>query len=48
MTESWENWTGDQRCAPSQIARPTSEDELAETVARAAARGLRVRAAGSE
>jgi L-gulonolactone oxidase len=47
MTESWINWAGDQRCAPSQIARPTSEDELAQTVAQAAARGLRVRAAGS-
>ncbi|MEA2305050.1 MAG: L-gulono,4-lactone dehydrogenase [Solirubrobacteraceae bacterium] len=47
MTESWTNWAGDQRCAPSQIARPTSEDELAQTVAQAAARGLPVRAAGS-
>jgi L-gulonolactone oxidase len=47
MTESWKNWAGDQRCAPSQIARPTSEDELAQTVAQAAARGLPVRAAGS-
>src|SRR5882672_6025658 len=47
MTESWINWAGDQRCAPSQIARPTSEDELAQTVAQAAARGLPVRAAGS-
>jgi L-gulonolactone oxidase len=47
MTESWKNWAGDQRCAPSQIARPTSEDELAQTVAQARARGLPVRAAGS-
>ena len=47
MTESWKNWAGDQRCAPSEIACPTSEDELAQTVAQAAARGLPVRAAGS-
>ncbi|HEV7493643.1 D-arabinono-1,4-lactone oxidase [Baekduia sp.] len=46
-TETWKNWAGDQRCAPSQIARPTSEDELAQTVAQAAARGLPVRAVGS-
>ncbi len=46
MTETWKNWAGDQRCAPAQIARPTSEDELAEVVAQAAARGLPVRAAG--
>jgi L-gulonolactone oxidase len=47
MTETWKNWAGDQHCAPAQIARPTSEDELAQTVAHAAARGLPVRAAGS-
>jgi L-gulonolactone oxidase len=47
MSEVWTNWTGDQRCAPSQIARPTSEDELAQAVAQASARGLPVRAAGS-
>ena len=43
----WKNWTGDQRCAPAEIVRPTSEDELAQVVADAAARGLRVRAVGS-
>jgi FAD-linked oxidoreductase len=47
MTASWKNWAGDQHCAPSQIARPTSEDELAQAVAQARARGLQVRAAGS-
>jgi FAD-linked oxidoreductase len=47
MTETWKNWAGDQHCAPAQIARPTSEDELAQVVAQAAARGLPVRAAGS-
>src|SRR4051794_29271743 len=43
----WTNWAGDQRCAPAQVVRPTSEDELAHAVADAAARGLRVRAVGS-
>ncbi len=47
MSETWSNWAGDQRCAPAQIARPSSEDELAQTVAGAAARGQGVRAAGS-
>ena len=47
MTETWKNWAGEQHCAPRQIARPTSEDELAEVVERAAARGLPVRAVGT-
>ncbi|WP_354701535.1 L-gulono-1,4-lactone dehydrogenase [Paraconexibacter sp. AEG42_29] len=47
MTERWKNWAGDQRCAPARIVRPGSEDELAEVVARAAADGLPVRAAGA-
>jgi L-gulonolactone oxidase len=47
MATTWSNWTGDQRCAPAQVARPTSEDELAEVVARAAERGVPVRAVGT-
>ena len=47
MTATWTNWAGDQRCAPAQIARPTSEDELCEVVARAAERGLKIRPVGS-
>ena len=47
MTETWKNWAGDQHCAPARIARPTSEDELAQVVAQAAADGLSVRAVGS-
>jgi L-gulono-1,4-lactone dehydrogenase len=46
-TVLWTNWAGDQRCAPAEIVRPTSEDELAQLVAGAASRGLRVRAVGS-
>ncbi len=47
MTRIWTNWTGDQRCAPLTIERPSSEDELAAIVAQAAQRGQHVRAAGS-
>jgi FAD-linked oxidoreductase len=46
-SETWKNWAGDQHCAPAQIVRPTSEDELAQVVAQAATRGLPVRAVGS-
>jgi FAD-linked oxidoreductase len=47
MAEVWTNWSRDQRCAPAEIARPRREDELADVVRRAAARGQRVRAVGS-
>ncbi|HEY4895032.1 MAG TPA: D-arabinono-1,4-lactone oxidase [Solirubrobacteraceae bacterium] len=44
---SWRNWAGDERCTPAEIAHPASIDELCTAVARASARGLRVRAAGA-
>ncbi|OBJ53484.1 D-arabinono-1,4-lactone oxidase [Mycobacterium asiaticum] len=47
MSDNWNNWAGDQICAPSAIKRPTSEAELVEIVAKAAQRGERVRAVGS-
>jgi len=47
VATTWTNWAGDQRCAPVQLSRPGSEAEVAELVARAAARGLPVRAAGA-
>ena len=43
----WRNWAGDQICAPARIERPRSEAELQAVVARAAAGGQNVRAAGS-
>jgi len=43
----WVNWAGDQACEPARIARPRDRDELAETVAAAAAAGQKVRVAGS-
>src|SRR5215210_3100512 len=43
MPELWQNWAGEQRCAPERIVRPRSEAELAE-----ATRGdHKVRVAGS-
>ena len=47
MSEIWSNWAGDQHCAPSAIERPADEHALSEVVARAAARGERVRGVGS-
>ena len=43
----WVNWAGDQSCRPARIARPASREELAETIAAAAAAGQKVRVAGS-
>jgi L-gulonolactone oxidase len=43
----WVNWAGDQSCRPRRIARPGTRDDLAETIAAAAAAGERVRVAGS-
>jgi L-gulono-1,4-lactone dehydrogenase len=43
----WVNWAGDQACRPARIATPRNRDELAETIAAAAAAGQRVRVAGS-
>jgi FAD-linked oxidoreductase len=47
VSREWRNWAGDQRCRPQAIERPANRDELAELVARAAARGQQVRVAGS-
>ncbi|GAA4120849.1 L-gulono-1,4-lactone dehydrogenase [Nocardioides fonticola] len=47
MGELWSNWAGQQVCAPARVERPGSEDELAETVAKAAAEGRGVRPVGS-
>ncbi len=43
----WANWAGDQRCRPARILAPRSREELSEALAAAAARGERVRVAGS-
>jgi FAD-linked oxidoreductase len=47
VAERWRNWAGQQRCAPEAIERPRAEEEVAEAVRDAAARGLRVRAVGA-
>ncbi len=43
----WTNWAGQQRCAPAFYERPGSEDELCELVAKHAAAGRTIRAAGA-
>jgi FAD/FMN-containing dehydrogenase len=47
MTGTWENWFGNESCSPSEIAVPTSEEEVATLVAGAADRNLQVRVAGA-
>jgi L-gulonolactone oxidase len=44
---AWVNWAGDQSCRPVRIATPASREELAETIATAAAAGEKVSVAGS-
>ncbi len=46
-SREWVNWAGDQSCRPARIARPGSREQLAQTVAAAAAGGQRVSVAGS-
>lgn len=43
----WVNWAGDQSCRPREIVRPGSREELAATIAAAAAAGRKVKVAGS-
>jgi FAD/FMN-containing dehydrogenase len=43
----WRNWTGDQRCTPAALERPTSIAEIAAALERAAAQRQRVRVAGA-
>jgi L-gulono-1,4-lactone dehydrogenase len=43
----WSNWAGDESCRPASIVHPSSTDEVAAAVGRAAREGLRVRVAGA-
>jgi L-gulono-1,4-lactone dehydrogenase len=43
----WTNWAGQQRCAPSVIERPATEEQLCDLVARHASAGRTIRAVGS-
>jgi FAD/FMN-containing dehydrogenase len=47
MSPTWSNWVGNQSFAPAEIARPGSEQEVAELVARAAAEDRHVRVFGA-
>jgi L-gulono-1,4-lactone dehydrogenase len=44
---SWQNWSGDERCAPAAFERPATEEELVAAVVRAGEEGHRVKVAGS-
>ena len=44
---AWRNWAGNQRCTPTAIDVPSSEDELVGLVKTAAAAGERLRVVGS-
>jgi FAD-linked oxidoreductase len=44
---SWRNWAGNQTAQPRRTALPTSPDEVADEVRKAAADGLTVRMAGT-
>ncbi|HET9732986.1 MAG TPA: D-arabinono-1,4-lactone oxidase [Acidimicrobiales bacterium] len=44
---TWTNWAGNQSASGIRVERPTSTEEVAEVVGRAAGRGQRLKAAGS-
>lgn len=44
---TWTNWAGNQSCAPTSIAHPSSEDELVALVQSAAEAGNRVKCVGA-
>ena len=44
---AWRNWAGDERCAPAQMRRPRSVEEVQAALREARERGWRVRVAGS-
>ncbi|GAA0481407.1 D-arabinono-1,4-lactone oxidase [Streptomyces sp. NPDC046215] len=46
-SSAWRNWAGNVTAHPRNALAPASTEEVAEAVAKAAARGLRVKAAGS-
>lgn len=43
----WSNWGGNQRCAPVEVVRPSTREELVAAVRSAAAAGTTVKAVGS-
>ncbi len=47
MSETWENWAGNETCHPRDLLRPSSVTELSELVGTAAAAGREIRVAGS-
>ena len=47
LTTAWRNWAGNHRAIAAAVARPTSTDEVADVVRRAAAAGRTVKPVGT-
>jgi FAD/FMN-containing dehydrogenase len=43
----WQNWAGNQRCAPERLKRPSTEEELARIVRAAAGASVSAQPAGA-
>jgi FAD-linked oxidoreductase len=44
---TWTNWAGDESCAPAEVVKPASREELAAAIVAAAGDGRKVSVAGS-
>jgi L-gulono-1,4-lactone dehydrogenase len=47
VADTWRNWSGDQRCSPTEVVRPHDRDALATAIVVAAEAGRTVSVAGS-
>jgi L-gulonolactone oxidase len=47
VADTWRNWSGDQRCSPTEIVRPHDRESLATAIVVAAEAGRTVSVAGS-
>src|ERR1044072_5259407 len=47
MADTWHNWTGDQRCRPTEVVRPRDRDELAAAVVAAGEKSHTVSVVGA-
>jgi L-gulono-1,4-lactone dehydrogenase len=47
VAHTWRNWSGDQRCSPTEVVRPHDRDALATAIVVAAEAGRTVSVAGS-
>jgi L-gulono-1,4-lactone dehydrogenase len=47
VADTWRNWSGDQRCSPTEVARPHDRDGLATAIVVAAEAGRTISVVGS-